>query len=84
MHLLQNLPQILNLKYIVEFFSQNISAELDKILLIPKLADYTVNAHGVIFEIAGYGRIGFDSILIGSFNVPLNVLPTIIPDEIKS
>ena len=40
-----------NLKYITEIFFQNISVKLDKILLIPKISDYSGNTHGAIFAL---------------------------------
>ena len=40
-----------NLKYVIEIFSQNATAKLDEILLIPKLSDYSGNTHGVIFSL---------------------------------
>ena len=40
-----------NLKYIMEIFFQSAFADLDKILLIPDIADYSGNTHGVIFAL---------------------------------
>ena len=40
-----------NLKYIMDIFFQDSSENLDKILLIPKISDYSSNTHGVIFAL---------------------------------
>jgi hypothetical protein len=40
-----------NLKYIMEFFSQDSLPKLNTILSIPKISEYSSNTHGVIFAL---------------------------------